>query len=124
MPDEISIHDLQKVLWELKEMEGLAAPRMALEELSDHWLSELITFLMERKCVLEVLRLLLVMGDDERDLPDEQETRREDGLSFYTRWLPNFYSSCHLGRNNAGTGSARMQCPPFCKNDKKCIQFP
>ena len=100
----------QKVVWELQEMQGLAAPNMALEELSDYWLTELISFLMENKCVLEVLRLLVVMSDDERDMPEELCQWNEEGRTFTTSWLPNFYSTSHEGRNNAGDLIVKASC--------------
>ena len=93
---------VQKVLWELKEMELLAGPRLALEEVSDYWLAELITLLMDNKCVLEVLRLMLVMQQDERDVPEELGISGQSGLSFFTSWLPTFYSSCTQERATSG----------------------
>ena len=83
-------------------MESLAAPRMALEELSDYWLNELIVFLMDSKCVLEVLRLMTVMRDDNRSLPLSLAEPNENGQMFYTEWLPLFFQSCHANRLNAG----------------------
>lgn len=88
-------------------MESLAAPRMALEELSDYWLNELIVFLMDCKCVLEVLRLMTVMRDDNRGLPYALREPNENGQMFYTEWLPLFFQSCHASRLNEGQ-------PLFC----------
>lgn len=93
---------LQKVLWEMGEMESLAAPRRALEELSDYWLNELIVFLMDNKCLIEVLRLMTVMRDDERSLPPALKQPNENGRMFYTEWLPLFFQSSHANRLSAG----------------------
>ncbi len=87
------------------EMESLAGPRLALEELSDYWLNELIVFLMDSKCILEVLRLMTVMRNDNRSLPPDLTQPNENGLMFYTEWLPLFFQSCHTNRLNGGRPS-------------------
>ena len=94
---------VQKTLWELGEMEKLAAPSMALSELSDDWLADLMIFLLENQCILEVLRLLVVMAADSRQIPESLKAFNTEGRSFYTQWLPQYYSGCLMKRNNAGT---------------------
>lgn len=46
---------MQQTLWELKEMQKLAAEGHELDQLPDKQLADLVMFLMDHRCVLEVI---------------------------------------------------------------------
>ena len=69
---------LQHTLFELREMHKLAAEGRALDQLPDEQLAQLITFLMDHRCVLEV-RGTLCLSDTTIDPQLPMQIGRSQG---------------------------------------------
>ena len=93
---------LQRVIFELREMERLSAPGRVTEHLSNVWLGRVVEFLLGQKCILEVARLLYILKQDGRSLPADVYFLDDQGQSFHTRWLPTFFAGQHFERRNQG----------------------
>lgn len=68
----------------------MAAEGRATEEFTDLWLELLIRFLLREQCVLEVMRLLISVHSDERELPEKLCAVDDNGHTFATWWLSGF----------------------------------
>ena len=90
------------MIFEIYEAEKLAAPGRATEELTDIWLENLVEFLLREGCVLEVMRLLMSVQSDGRNLPEELCKQDEQGHTIATSWLGAYLVGQFQNRGNAG----------------------